>query len=147
MKPQCIDAVNSAAQTMGLSERTPGQLDAIESRVKAKMRELAGTDPQWQAKSTDQRMNEAAVAAMQDIQAEAAHKVANAKLQIVKTFATETRLADTMRAFGEGRTHALVHDMDQTQNYIKGVKQEAVANLMDMMDAVKSGEGASAAGG
>lgn len=142
MKPNCVTAVQEAAKKLGRAALTPAQLQAIEDRIAATMRRLARTDPEWQGKSTDQRMTEAAEAAMADIQAEAARKVANAQRQILKTAATDVRISEAMAQFKEGRNRALVHDLDNTGHYINGIKQEAMGEMAALMDAAKTGEGA-----
>ncbi|WP_418122245.1 hypothetical protein [Variovorax sp. 160MFSha2.1] len=142
MKPTCIQAVQEAAKKLGRNALTAAQLQAIDDRIAATMRRLARTDPDWQAKSTDQRVIEAAQAAMADIQAEAARKVANAQRQILKTAATDIRITEGMAQFKEGRSRALVNDIDNTGHYINGIKQEAVGNMVDLMEAAKTGEGA-----
>lgn len=108
------------------------------------MRQLARTDPQWQTKPPDQRVSEAADMAMQDMAAEAARKVENAQRQMLKTTETEARITRGMDLMKEGRSKALIGDMDQTGHYINGIKQESMGRLMALMDAVKSGEGAGA---
>jgi hypothetical protein len=144
MRPDCIAAVQAAAKTMGRDKLlTDAQLAAIDDRLSATMRQLARTEEGWQGLSADARIAMAAERAMQDIQGEAARKVANAQLQIVKTAAVEARIADAQRVNGGGRSHALVHVIDLAQNYITGIKLEAMGNLMQLMDAVKSGDGAS----
>lgn len=137
MKPQCRDAVQKAAGRA----LTDAQIRAIDDRISATMRQLARVDKDWQTKSADQRVREAATQAMQDIQGEAARKVQNAQLQIVKAAATESRITDAMKALEEGRSHALVHDIDQTGGYISGIKQEAMGNMMSLLDAVRIGQG------
>jgi hypothetical protein len=123
---------------------TEAQLADIDSRLRRTMRHLAGTEPTWQSLSADQRLTMASQRAMQDIQGEAARKVVNAQLQIVKTAATEARVSQALAAFSETqRSHGLVREMDQTGNYINGIKQESMARLVNLMDAVKDGEGAS----
>lgn len=145
MHPNCILAVQAAAQAMGRPKPlTAGQIDDIDSRMSRTMRQLARTEPTWQSLSTDQRLTMAATQAMQDIAAEAARKVANAQLQIVKTAATEQRITEALRLFdGDKRAQALVHDIDKTGEYIQGIKMEAMGNLMNLLDAVKSGQGTS----
>lgn len=142
MKPNCVTAVQEAAKKLGRAALTPAQLQAIDDRISATMRRMARTDPEWQTKSTDQRVTEAAEAAMADIQVEAARKVANAQRQILKTAATDFRITEGMGQFKEGRNRALVNDIDTTGHYINGIKQEAVGNMVNLMDAAKTGEGA-----
>lgn len=65
MKAKCITAVQAAANGRPIS---PAKLQAIDDAISGKMRELARRDPQgWQAMSRDQRMAQAADAAMKDI--------------------------------------------------------------------------------
>lgn len=141
MTPKCIQAVEAAAGRV----LTQAQIRNIDDRISATMRNLARKDPAaWRAMSVDQRVLDAATRAMQDIQAEAALKVTRANLQIIKTASMENRVVDLMASYAEGRNKALVHEMDNTHSYIEGIKRETMGNLMDLLDAVRSGEGASA---
>lgn len=141
MTPKCIQAVQAAAGRA----LTQAEITKIDDRISATMRRLARDDPAaWQSKTTDQRVTEAATRAMQDVQAEAALKVTRANLQIIKTASTGSRVVDLMASYAEGRNKALVHEMDNTNSYIEGVKRETMGNLMALLDAVRSGEGASA---
>lgn len=146
MKPACVPVVQAAAKALGRAKPlTDAQLADIDSRLRRTMRHLASSEDGWQGLSADQRLTMASERAMQDIKAEAARKVVNAQLQIIKTAATETRVAQALAAFAETqRAHGLVREMDQTHNYINGIKQESMARLVNLMDAVKDGEGASA---
>jgi hypothetical protein len=142
MKPHCIQAVQLAAGRA----LTQAEIQKIDDRISATMRRLARQDVQgWAAKSTDQRVLEGAAQAMKDIQAEAQLKVQRAQLQVVKTAAMESRVVDLMANYATGRSKALVHEMDQTASYIEGIKREHVAQLMDLLDAVESRQGASVA--
>ena len=144
MKPVCQQAVQEAAKSLGHEKPlTDAQIADIDSRLQRTMRQLARTEKDWQTLSADQRLAMAADRAMQDIAHEAQRKVTNAQNQIVKTAATEARISEAMRLFDDGRSHALVHDIDKTGEYITGIKMEAMGNLMNLLDAVKSGEGAS----
>lgn len=140
MKPQCIQAVNAAAgRTLRDSE-----IQAIEDRISSTMRRLARDDPQgWAAKSMDTRVLEAATAAMQDLQAEAARKVANVQRQALATAATQQRISDLKQNMGVGESRALVEDINNTHLYADGIKRENVSQLMDLIDAAGSGQGAS----
>lgn len=139
MKPKCVEAVQKAAADLGHDRPlTAAQIDAIDNNLRRAGRRLAGTDPEWSSKSTDERMMAAAEAAVQDAQREAALKVRRAQLQAIKTAATEQRIKD---AHGENQNNRLVHDIDQTGDYVQGIKQEALGNLMALIDAVKSRTG------
>ena len=141
MNPKCVEMVQRAAAAAGRAKAlTAAEIDAIDQRLRRTMRQLARTDADWQAKSADQRRTEAAARAMQDVQAEADRKVRNAQLQVLKTAATQQRIE---AAHASSRSGALVHDIDRTADYIQGVKQESLGRLMNLLDAVKSGDGAS----
>jgi hypothetical protein len=143
MKPQCIEAVQAAAQKLGRAVLSKAELGAIDDRIAGKMRELARTEEGWSGMSLDQRVNLAAERAMADIAAEAARKVENAQRQILKTAATEGRVKEALELFeGDKRAQALVHDIDKTGEYVQGIKMEAMGNLMGLLDAVKSRDGA-----
>ena len=142
MTPQCIAAVNAAAgRTL-----TKAQIANIDSRINAAMRHLAFADtPRWRGLSADQRIMEGAQQAMQDIADEAARKVQNAQLQALATASTEDRIHAVAASMGKlDRTRALVEDINNSELYADGIKRSHVAQLMDLMDAVRSGEGASA---
>lgn len=140
MKDKCAQMVQEAAQRLGHSKPLTGaQLDAIDANLRRAGRRLAGTDPEWASKSVDEKMMAAAGAAIADEHAAAARKVRNAQLQAIKTAATEQRIKD---AHGDHQNGRLVHDIDQTGDYVQGIKQEAIGNLMALIDATKSGQGA-----
>lgn len=145
MKPVCQQAVQDAAKSLGHEKPlTDAQLAEIDSRLNRTMRELARTEHDWQSLSADQRVMVAAEKAMQDIKAEADRKVMNAQRQIIKTAAVETRIGELLSLHeGDMRAHALVKDMDHTADYITGTKHEAMGRLMALMDAIKTGDGAS----
>ena len=141
MRPQCVQAVQAAAgRTL-----TQAEIKKIDDMISSTMRRLARQDPQgWSAKSPDQRVIEGAQQAMADIQGDAILKVQRAQMQIVKTASMETRVNELMTNYATGRSKALVHEMDLTASYIEGIKREHMSQLMDLMDAVGSGQGASA---
>jgi len=123
---------------------TKSEIQKIDDAMSATMRRLAREDPAgWRAKSNDQRVLEAAQAGMADIQQQAALKVQRAQLQIIKTAGMETRIGDLMASYAVGRSRALVHEMDLTHAYIEGIKRENFSQLMALLDAVGSKQGAS----
>ncbi len=92
MHADCIKQVRAAAGGRQISD---AKIKAIDDAISGKMRDLARQDPEgWRAKSRDQRMTEAATAAMQDIQATAARKEMLAGMQAIKSAETATRIAD-----------------------------------------------------
>ena len=139
MKAKCINVVNKLAGRK-LSE---AEIRKIDDRIRATMRRLARQDHAgWASKSIDTRVMEAAAQAMADMEHEAALKVKRAQLQVLKTAATDERvLADQ---YGKGRNNALINEMENTRNYIEGIKRENLSNMMALIDAVKSKNGATA---
>jgi hypothetical protein len=143
MNPRCILAINSARQQRGAKPMSEGQVKAIDDRMSETMRRLARQDPDWQGLSADMRVITAAKSIMQDIEAEAARKVANAERQALKTAEVEVRLGDAMRRQqGWSRARALVEDMGRTHAYIDGIKRDATRGLMGLVEASKSGQDA-----
>lgn len=145
MRSNCKEAVQAVAQRLGRKPLTEAQFSAIDDRIASTMKRLASTEEGWSGMSADERVGLAAETAMKDIADEAARKVANAQLQIVKTAATEQRIKDQLASFGNiSQSEALVRDMENADRGITGLRQEGYSRLIELMDAVKSGEGASA---
>lgn len=140
MHPNCRKQLNGARQAQGRNALTDAQAAAIDARMAAKLRQMARTDPQWQGYSRDQRYMLAAQEAMADLQAEAARKVANAQRQAIKTAETENRLQAQRSG---SRTERLVEDMEQSNAYIDGIKRDSTRQLMDLISAADSQQGAS----
>lgn len=144
MHPNCKQQINAARAAQGRNGLTAAQEAAIDSRMSAKLRQLARTDENWQSYSRDQRYLLAAQAAQQDLAAEAARKVANAQRQVLRAAETEQRIAE-VQAWKKGtRTDALVHDFERTHNYIDGIKRDATRGLMDLIQAAGSRQDATA---
>ncbi len=145
MLNKCRQSVNAARQTRNLPPLTDAQVKAIDDRLSQTMRRIARRDVQsWQSMSHDQRVIKAAQEAAADVAAEAARKVRNASMQIIKTADTEQRIADSMARQPEwSRARALVEDMGRTSAYIDGIKRDNVRNLMALLEAADSKAGAS----
>jgi hypothetical protein len=139
--PKCIDQLNTAAGR----KLTDAQLADIESRLRRTASNLARDDlAKWRTMTPDQRTLAAAERAMADIRAEAERKVRNAALQVLKTAATAERLDQHQRAMGDANRHqALARDLEQTESRAQAIKHEAVATMLETIDAAKSGEGVS----
>jgi hypothetical protein len=138
MKPECRQRVNLAAGR----ELTESEIAKIDDRMSATMKRLARQDVErWRGLSADQRVTEAAAQAVKDLQAEAALKKVRQTLQVLKTAQTETRLAQVKRVFGGGRNQSLVRDMEQTAQYIAGIKDESASHLLSLIDGANSGQG------
>jgi hypothetical protein len=137
MSPKCIQTVTAMAGRA----LSPAKLQAIDDAIGGKMRELARRDaPRWRGLSADQRMTEAATAAMQDLQAQAALKEYRASLQVIKAADTDGRIA-ALQALGNERSGSLSRDIAQTGVYVDAVRNEAVSGLGDLMDAAGSRDG------
>lgn len=145
MLNRCRLAVNSGRQSRGLPPLTDAQVKNIDDRLSQTMRRIARRDVQaWQALSHDMRVVTAANDAAADIAAEAARKLKNASLQVIKTAETEQRIVGAMgRQAGWSRARSLVEDMGQTSAYIDGIKRDNVRNLMDLLVAADSKAGTS----
>lgn len=142
MHPNCRAAVSQRALEIGREGLTDADLRGIDERMARTMRRLAGTEKDWRAMSRDQRISLAAEQALADIKAEAARKVENAERQVLATAATEQRITDATTRQGWGRSRALVEDMERTRGYIDGVKRDYARNLMELIEASQSRQGA-----
>lgn len=138
MDPKCIAKVNAAAgRTL-----TDAQIREIDDRIRSTAATLARHDRQaWQSLPPEQRTLLAAERAMEDMRQEARRTLHNKQLQIVK----EAEVGDQIRAIqddlGFGRSKALARHMEQTSAIEKGVKDQYVADLRDLIDAAMSKEG------
>lgn len=150
MHPKCIAAVQAAA---GGRQISAGKLNAIEDAIKSKTAELARRarkDPaeiaRWRALTPEQRMTEAAVAAMQDVQAEAALKVYRASLQVLREAETATRIAEQRALPGTtlSESQGLVRDIENTALHQHAVRDEAISGLTDLIDAAENRDGTGA---
>lgn len=131
---------------MAAANRTlsAGKIKAIDDSISAKMRELARQDPQgWQAKSKDQRVAEAAQAAMKDIEVEARRTEYLGTLQILKTDETGKRIdaAQKLSAMKLTRSQAVIRDIVNVNNQAHAVRDDAITTMGAMMDAAGSTDG------
>lgn len=140
ISPKCIARLNQAAGRA----LTQAQLDEIENRMRRTATALARRDINaWRTMTRQERVLAAAQQAMADIRAEASLKVERARLQALKTEATDQRIEQLQRTFkDESRSAALVRDMQNTENYAHAVHREYAAQLLDTIDAATSGQGA-----
>ena len=140
MNPKCRQALG-AARGKPLSD---AQAKAIDDRMSATMRQLARTDPNWQALSRDDRLIATGQQAMADIKAEAQRKVDNANRQALKQAETETRVQGNLsRQSGWSRARGLSADLQRSHAYIDGIKRDSLRGLFDLIDAADSTQGAS----
>lgn len=141
MKPACKASVNAAAGRI----LTEGELAKIEQAIEGTAKRLAKGDiDRWRGLSSDQRIIEAGIQAVKDLQAEAQLRKYRAVLQVLKTAETENRVGTQQRLHGGGRNQALIRDIQNAGNDIAGIKDEAVSSLHDLIAAAKSGEDAGA---
>ena len=141
MHADCIKKVMAAAGGRKISD---AKLKAIDDAISGKMRDLARRDPDgWRAKTKDQRITEAAQAAMLDIEAAAGRKEMLAGMQAVKAAETVARLDDLQGASRQKvtRSQALARDIENSDNYVHAVHDEAVSGLGDMLDAASNKDG------
>ena len=141
MHADCIKKVMAAAGGRKLSD---AKLKAIDDAISGKMRELARVDPDgWRAKSADQRITEAAKAAMDDLDAAAKRKEMLAGMQVLKSAEAKSRVDQMQRtsAMNVTRSQALVRDIENSTNYVHAVHDDAVSSLGDMLDAASSKDG------
>lgn len=141
MHADCIKKVMAAAGGRKLSD---AKLKAIDDAISGKMRELARVDPEgWRAKSADQRITEAAKAAMDDLDAAAKRKEMLAGMQVLKSAEAKSRVDQMQRtsAMNVTRSQALVRDIENSTNYVHAVHDDAVSSLGDMLDAASSKDG------
>lgn len=141
MHADCIKKVLAAA---GNRKITPAKIQAIDDAISGKMRDLARQDPQaWAAKSRDQRITEAAQAAMLDIQQAAARTEQLAQLQVLKTAETNQRITEAQKASGRTvtRSQGLIRDIENSQSYVGAVMDNAVSTLKSLFDAAGSKDG------
>lgn len=145
MTPQCIQAVNAAATAAGRAPLTAAEIRAIDDRLSASMRFLARRDPvAWAGMTHDARVLAGATEAMTELRAQAARKARNARQQLLATAQVEQRVTDLKQEYGSSRSGALVRDMGLADAYIKGVKDDYMRRLTNLIEAAGNTRGAKA---
>ncbi|WP_313495459.1 hypothetical protein [Pseudoxanthomonas mexicana] len=137
MHPDCILEVAAAIG------RTPtaAEVDAFEAGLLSQMRELARTEPNWKSMTGQQRL-QAAAAMAQEAALQAADTAAQRKASNLLAQAREVQRmgerAATLAKQGTKNAHhaALFERMRQADDYVAGVRNEALSNLIDAVDAV-----------
>lgn len=138
MKQKCIQQVAAAIGR----QVTPAMSAALQAGLKQQMRLLARTNPQWAAMSHPQRLQAAAQAAQVASQA-AALKTANRRASRLNAQVRETQRmsqrAAQLAALGAKNPHhnALFERMRQADDYISGVRNEYLSELVDAVHAVE----------
>lgn len=141
MHADCIKKVIAAANGRKM---TDAKIRAIDDAIEGKMRDLARQDPAaWQAKPKEQRITEAAQAAMKDLNAASARKEYLGTLQALKTAETNQRIAAAKMTSASGLTdsQALIRDIENSHIYLEDVRNEAVSTLGDMIAAAENRSG------
>jgi hypothetical protein len=140
IKPKCVEALNQAAGRV----LRQSELDRIEGRIASAMSTLARSTPQWRSMSAAERVQAAAQLASKELTEQAARRLANSQRQVLASQALEERIDAIRQEYGFSRTDALKEDMRLAQIYIDGLKREAVAGLIQTVEAASSVKGVGA---
>lgn len=139
MRPECIQAVT---QAVGRTLTQP-EIKGIEDRISRNMRQLAQKDPQWQAKSTADRLAAAADQAARELMGEAQLK----KQRVALTIMAHDRISSYMQRFPgkplEGLDRLLAFSSDgksgiqSIESSTRAIRDEAVSRMLDVIDQTK----------
>lgn len=141
MTPKCSTAIRAAAGGRTISD---AKLAKIEEMVSRKMSDLARTDrDRWQSLTKEQRVMEAADAAMKELDEVSVRTERLGEMQVAKTAETNTRIADLQKltAMKVTRSQAFARDIQNSDNYVHAIHDEAVSGLGDLLDAAASKDG------
>lgn len=137
MRPECIAEV---AATLG---RTPTktEIDAIEGDVLRAMREVARTEPKWKQMTGQQRLQAAATLAheqaLQHAEVTAQRRAGNLLVQARESARLQARAAQLKAAGRKNASHsALFERMRQSDDYVAGIRNEALSDLTESIHAV-----------
>ncbi|WP_323994699.1 hypothetical protein [Aeromonas hydrophila] len=138
MKQQCIKAVQQAiGRTINQQE-----IKGIEGRIRRNQKQLAQTDPNWQTKTSADRLTEAANAAAKELRAEAAKK----KQRIALTILAHDRVQNMMAQFPDDPLKAIDRMLAFASDYpgifsiesaANGIRSEAMGSMFDTIDFTK----------
>ena len=143
MKPQCRLQLDAARASQGRAPMTDAQAAQIEARIKGAATALRNRDLQaWQSMTSDDRTLAAAKLAMQDIAGEAARKVRNAQIQVLKTAEIEVRAGDASQR-GMTRGQFWADEIQKVADEGHSLAREYVGQMMGAMEAADSRNGAS----
>lgn len=138
MQPACIEEVAAAIG------REPSAADVarVEADVARHMRELGRSDPEWRTLTHEQRLQRAAEAAQADAIAAAqkqADRRASRLVAQVRETQRMTQRAAQLAALGAKNPHhnALFERMRQADDYVSGVRNEYLSQLVDAVQAVE----------
>ena len=142
MKPQCRLQLDAARASQGRAPLTDAQAAQIEARIKGAATALRNRDLQaWQAMTADDRTLAAARMAMQDIAGEAARKIRNAQLQVLKTAEVEVRAGEAaQRDMTRGQFWA--DEIQKASDEGHALAKEYIGQMMGAIEAAGSRQGA-----
>ena len=139
MRPECIQAVTQAIGRP-LNQQ---EIQGIESRVRRNMKQLAQTDPNWQSKTTADRLNEAAAKSAKDLLDEANLK----KKRVALTILAHDRIDSYMKRFPdqplEGLDRLLAFSSDgksgiqSIESATRAIRDDSLSRMLDVIDQTK----------
>lgn len=137
MNPACVAEIAAA---IGRAP-TKSELDQIEGAILTKMRETARTEPRWSQMTGQQRLQVAAELAQQDALAAAEKQAQRRAANLLAQAREGQRLADRAAVLkAQGRSNALhaalFERMRQVDDYVTGIRNEALSDLVPAIEAV-----------
>lgn len=138
MQPACVLEVAAAIGR----EPTAADVTRIETDLARHMRQMARTEPEWRTLSHEQRLQRAAEAAQVEAIADAertAFRRASRLTAQVRETARQTARAEQLAAQGvKNPQHAALFErMRQADDYVAGVRNEYLSELVDAVQAVE----------
>lgn len=137
MNPKCIQEVTAAVGRA----LTKAEIQMVEDGLARNMRQLARTDPTWRAKSGNERLQAAADAARQE-GIDSANKAAERRAHNILAQAREsdrlvTRAKELAARGKKNPMHAALFErMRVSDDYVSGIRNEALSDMLDAIDAV-----------
>ena len=141
MKDRCVAAVRAAAGGRPVSD---AKLKAIEQAMHSKLRVLAARDrSRWLGMSVDQRVSAALELVQRDLEDAANLKQLRTDLAALRMAETDLEIEATMKREGLTRSQALSRTIELAAGRTDALRDEALSNLTDLLDAVnvRDGEG------
>lgn len=142
MKPQCRQQLNAARTSQGRAPLTDAQAAQIEARIKGAATALRNRDLQaWRSMTADDRTLAAAKLAMQDIASEAARKLRNAQLQVLKTAEIESRASEAAQR-DMTRAQFWADEIQKVADEGHALSKEYIGQMMGAIEAAEARQGA-----
>lgn len=137
MRADCIAEVAAA---IGRAP-TKAELERIEGGLTNTMRELARTEPTWRELSGEQRLRLAAERAKGEAIDAAERSARRSALNLTAQTRESLRLRDRATVLGgkQAMHDALFERMRVTDDYVSGVRSEALSQIVDTIEAVEPG--------